>query len=179
MAQTDQLTRWRRLVHALLAVIAAANAGCLLAAAGVAGGTAAGYVYCKGKLCDAYTANFDDVWAAAHSALVDLGMPVVQEERGPLKGFLRTQLADGERVRIHFKVIPSKIPVEGTLTQVTIRVGTFGDHPASVRILSQISAHLAPAPLPPPTPPPLPAPVTLQPPAPVPAQPVEPPTQAK
>jgi hypothetical protein len=140
------LVQRRRLGIAYLAgaLIALANGGCLLVAAGAAagGGAAAGYVYCKGKVCDEFNANLDDVWAATHTSLVELGMPVLSEERGDGTGVIKTQLANGDKVRIHFDVVPSKIPVEGPLTRVGVRVATFGDHPASERILQQIGAHL-------------------------------------
>jgi hypothetical protein len=40
--------------------------------------------------------------------------------------------------------IPSRIPAEGMLTRISIRVGTFGDHPVSERVLYQVGAHLVP-----------------------------------
>jgi hypothetical protein len=132
----------------MLIVLALANSGCLLAVAGAAGGAAAGYAYCKGKLCDTYTASCDDTWAATRTALAELAMPIVKEERKASEGFIESRTADGERVRIYLQAETSRIPAEGQITRVCVRVATFGDHPVSDRILSQVGLHLAPAPLP-------------------------------
>ena len=131
------------LAYAALLGLALANGGCLLAAAGVAGGAAAGYAYYKGKITQEYNAGFEDTWAAANSALADLGMPVVAAEREGNTGFLDGRSADGERVRLSFETFPSPLPAEGALTRVGVRVATFGDGPASDRILNQIEAQLA------------------------------------
>lgn len=126
-----------------LAGLALANGGCLFLAAGAAaGGGAATYAYCKGKVCRTYNATLDDTWSAAHAALADLAMPVEGEERVAAKGHMRSRLADGSRVRITFEVEQSPIPAEGRLTCVGIRIATFGDQEISRRILDQIDAHL-------------------------------------
>ena len=72
--------KWARLVYVFVAATALLPGGCLLVAAGAAGGAAVGYVYCKGKVCDTYAANFDDSWAATHTALAELALPVSKEE---------------------------------------------------------------------------------------------------
>jgi hypothetical protein len=135
---------WNRIPYLLLLGAALANSGCLLAAAGAAGGGAAvaGYAYAKGKVCDEFNASFGDVWLATHAALADLGMPVLQEERTESTGFIKTQLANGDKVRIQFDIIPSKIPREGPQVKLAVRVGTFGDQPASDKILLQIGKHV-------------------------------------
>lgn len=134
-----------RTASLLLIALALANSGCLVIAAGAAGGAAGcAYAYGKGKVCSTYTAGFGDTWAALHTALQELGMPVVSEEREGLTGLVESKTADGERVRIHIDSLASKIPAEGEVTRVCVRVATFGDRPVSERLLDQISAHLAP-----------------------------------
>lgn len=133
-----------RLVYVLLAVLALANSGCLLVAAGAAGGAAMGYAYYKGKICQVYNAGFTDAWAATHTALADLGMPVVKEEQNGTCGSIETRTSDGEHVRIHLENIVSKFPAEGSLTRICVRVATFGDPFVSDRVLDQVGAHLAP-----------------------------------
>ena len=136
---------WRKRASLLgLAMALSASSGCLwLAASAAVGGAAgAGYCYYKGKVVRPYVANLNDVWAATHNALVELGMPVESESRDNISGTIHSHLADGERVHINLDVKESKIPAEGPLTIVSIRVGTFGDEAASVRILNQIDAHL-------------------------------------
>lgn len=142
-------TAWGRAAYAAVALVALANGGCLLVAAGACAGGAVGYAYCKGKVCQNYVADFNDTWAATHTALAELGMPVVSEERTAAgAGFIESRAADGERIRIYVDNVPSRVPSEGMLTTVGVRIATFGDYSLSDRILYQIGAHLAPAPAP-------------------------------
>ena len=141
---------WRKRAGLLVVAMAlSASSGCLwLAASAAVGGAAgAGYCYYKGKVTRPYVANLNDVWAATHTALAELGMRVESETRDNISGTIHSQLADGERVHINLDVKESKIPAEGPLTLVAIRVGTFGDEAASVRILNQIDSHLTHPPI--------------------------------
>jgi hypothetical protein len=125
------------------AVLAFANGGCLVAAAGAAaGGAAAGYAYYKGKINQHYAASLDDTLAATRTALGELEMPILREEREPDSGFIEARTRDGERVRVYLDRYASPIPAEGMLTRVAVRLATFGDEAASERILNQIGAHL-------------------------------------
>jgi len=143
---------WNRAACLLLAILAVGQSGCLLIAAGAAGGAAAGYAYYNGRVCQSYVANFEDAWAATHTALGELGMPILKEERQTSCGVIKTQTSDGDRIRIALDVIPSRIPAEGSLTRICVRVATFGDHPVSERILYQVGAHLVASPFMVPTP---------------------------
>ena len=145
-----QVLRKRFLLTAQLVLLLAAlaNSGCLLATAGIAGGAAIGYAYCKGRVCETYNANCEDTWAATRTALVELGMPIVKEERKGPEGFIESRTADGDHVRIYMEPETSRIPAEGQICRVSVRVAAFGDRPVSDRILDQVGAHLAPAPLP-------------------------------
>jgi hypothetical protein len=136
--------RWRQAwIYLALGLLALANGGCLVAAAGVAaGGGAAGYAYYKGNICQEYNATFDDTWAAVHTALNELGLPILNEERTGPTGFAVSRTGEGDRVRIALDVFNSPIPVEGPVTRVGVRVATFGDQPLSDRILNQVGAHL-------------------------------------
>src|SRR5260370_22895424 len=72
-------------------------------------------------------------------------MPILREELQGDEGLITTQTADGDRVRIRVNAVDSRIPAEGRVTRICVRVATFGDHPVSVAILDQVSTHLAPA----------------------------------
>ncbi|TMQ32058.1 MAG: DUF3568 family protein [Planctomycetota bacterium] len=134
-----------RLTLYLLAVgVALASSGCLLIAAGAAGGAAVGYVYYKGAVCATYNAGFADAFTASQAALRDLGMPIVLEEKKAAEGFLESRTADGERIRIYVEPLTSKIPAEAVQTRISVRVATFGDRPLSERILDQVGLHLTP-----------------------------------
>jgi hypothetical protein len=150
-----------RLLYPLLALVAVAQSGCLLAVAGAcAGGAAAtGYLYCKGKIYRDYQAGLPDVRNAVHAALLDLHFLIFTEEAKDGKAFLVTRTTNGKKVRIYLDCISSPIPAEGVLTRVAIRVATFGDEDVSARIFDQIAwrlanrATLVPAPAPGPAPP--------------------------
>jgi hypothetical protein len=135
--------KWVGAAYLVLAVATLANSGCLLVAAGAAAGGAAGYAYVQGNVSHTYNADLANTRAAVHSALNDLGMPVEKEEQDAAGAFIQTRLADGDPVKIHLETLASRIPAEGPLTEVGVRVATFGDHPMSERIHYQVGAHLA------------------------------------
>jgi hypothetical protein len=137
----------RGIAFVLVAGLAFASTGCLVAALGCAGAAAAagGYVYTQGNNCQLYAASFDDTFAAARIALTDLGMPIQEEKKENGTGYLRSQTSDGESVRVSLEPQPSKFPADRPQTTVCVRVGVFGDHPASVRIFDQLAQHLTPA----------------------------------
>src|SRR6266851_7593459 len=144
MDKVRRILRPRLAIGLLLWALAVGQGGCLWVAAGAAAGGAAGYAYYQGKSCQSFTANFDDTWAATHTALSELGMPILKEERHQGSGVIKSQTSDADRIRIALDAIPSRIPAEGMLTRICIRIGTFGDHPVSERILYQVGAHLVP-----------------------------------
>jgi hypothetical protein len=130
-----------------MAGAALANSGCLLAVAGV-GATAAGaagyLVYEGGEVVRRYDASYADVRNAVFTALAELGMPVLSEKSaGDGTGTIISRVADDDRVTITLETKVSRIPAEGPLTRVGVRVATWGDPPLSGRILDQVSSHLA------------------------------------
>jgi hypothetical protein len=126
-----------------LAAFTVVNSGCLaVAAAGAVAGGAAGYAYCKGKVCSTYIASPNDTWVALHAALNDLGLPIVSEQNGPDEHSIESRTANGERIRIYLDTVPNEIPTESPLTRICVRVATFGDHAVSTSILDQVSTHL-------------------------------------
>ena len=142
-----------RAVYLGLAVLALANGGCLLAAAGAVAGGAAGYAYYKGKVCRSYNADFGSTWAAVHTALAELNMPVEKEEADAASGSIHSRAGDGDAIRLQFDSLASAIPGEPPLTRVCVRVATFGDQELSERLLYQVGAHLVPGTGVPPPPP--------------------------
>jgi Protein of unknown function (DUF3568) len=136
-----------RIALLLVAALALASSGCLLVAAGAAGGAAVGYAYCKGKVCGAYNAGFEDTWAAVRTALGELGMAIRTEQHEGASGTITTRTNDAERVHIQVDQLAGRIPAEPVLTRVCIRVAAFGDRQVSERILDQVGYHLTPAPL--------------------------------
>jgi len=135
----------RHVLYVAVALLALAHGGCLWVAAGAAGGAAAGAAYYYGKVCQTFPSSLDDSAAAAKTGLADLGMPVLEEKREGGTVFIKSQTSDGDQVRIYLDPEASKFPADGPLTKLTVRVGAFGDHPSSNRVLDQIGVHLAPA----------------------------------
>jgi Protein of unknown function (DUF3568) len=166
MGKLGRNRRTRLWIFLFTAAVMVCQAGCLWVAAGAAAGGAAGYAYYRGKNCQSFPAGFEDSWAATRTALCDLGMPVLKEERNQGCGTIKTQTSDGDRVKIDLEVIPSRIPAEGMVTHICVRVGTFGDHPVSERVLYQVGAHLTAGPA---VMPPSPGVATMPPIAPVPS----------
>jgi hypothetical protein len=133
------------MVYLLLAAGALGSGGCLAVAAGAAAGAgAATYVYIRGKVCQDYPANFVDAWAAVQKTLQEERFPLVANENDGKSGKITTRTTDGTTITIDLEVLASRIPAEGNLTRVCVRVGVLGDQPLSERLLSRISSHLAP-----------------------------------
>jgi hypothetical protein len=128
----------------LLALLTLTQTGCLLVAAGAAGGAALGYAYYRGKVCQGYAATLPDTWAATHTALAELGFPISKEDQPA--GAIESRVgSDVIKISVDAYSAPyDPVPV----TQVCVRVATFGDHPLSERVLAQIGAHLVPTNLP-------------------------------
>jgi len=131
--------------YLLLAASALASGGCLAVAVGAAAatGAAAGYTYYRGGVAADYAADFNTAWAATQLSLRGLGMAAQGMRRtSETEGSLESQTGEGKAVRIALVTRPSKIPAEGPITQVQVRVGVIGDRALSERLLDQIQAHL-------------------------------------
>jgi hypothetical protein len=140
-AKRRQVGQWAYTIVALLALI---QGGCLLVAAGAAaGGAVAGYAYWRGRLYRDYPASITDSLAAVHTALLELQFPILREDPGATSAQINSRTTDGSTVRIYLDVMASRIPADGPLTRISIRVGAFGDEATSARLLDQISMHLA------------------------------------
>jgi hypothetical protein len=136
----------RRPALLLVASLTLVNAGCLAVAAGAAGAGAATYFYVKGKACQEYAASFKDTMQAVETSLKELGFPVDhKEESGATGEVLSRTRDDNATISIDLLTTTSRIPAEGSVTRVCIRIGTFGDQTLSQRLLTQIGSHLVPA----------------------------------
>jgi hypothetical protein len=142
-----------RIAYLVVAGLALVNGGCLaIAAAGAAGGAAAaGYYYYRGRIYRDYPAALPDTRAALRASLTELGFPVLGEEADGEGAFVKTRTADESTVRIYVDSVASRVPADGPTTRVSIRVGAFGDEAVSVRILNQVTMHLVPPTLVPPS----------------------------
>lgn len=105
----------------------------------VAGAAAAGagtYAYVKGDLKGTVEASVDQTWAATQSALKELGYLVVEQSKGVNDGELKARSPTDQKVTIKVKRQTE------TLTDLAIRVGTFGDEAVSRTVMERIQKHL-------------------------------------
>ncbi len=111
--------------------MAAAVGGAADVAAGA--GTVA-YIKDELKATEAYSVN--DVWIATERAVDEMQLIVTEKEHYATAGRLDAYTADNKKVRIHLKRQGDNI------TEITIRIGTFGDEEFSRFILSKIQRNL-------------------------------------
>lgn len=127
------------LLVALLGIIPLINNGCVAAAVGGAAGVAAGagtVAYIKGELKATEAYDVPTVWKATVRAVDELQLVVTDKYSDETAGKLEAITADNKKVRISLKRVGDNI------TEITIRVGTFGDEKISRFILSKIQKNL-------------------------------------
>jgi hypothetical protein len=149
----------RSLVGVLLLVTCVlGQAGCLAVVGGAAlGGTA--YAYHNGKATAWFPSDFADSWHAVKEALNDLALPIKAEQRHRLAGTIESATHTGTKITITLEEKPPKVGLSEHQTELTVRVGVFGDSEVSQRLLEQIRQRLAARQtLPPPPMPATPAP---------------------
>ena len=127
------------LLVGLLGIIPLINNACVAAAVGGAAGAAAGagtVAYIKGELKATEAYNVPTVWKATVMAVDELKLVVTDKYSDATAGKLEAMTADNKKVRISLKRQGDNI------TEITIRVGTFGDEELSRFILSKIQKNL-------------------------------------
>jgi hypothetical protein len=166
-----------RLVFLGLAAVTLLNGGCLAAAVvGAAGGGAAAlYSYQRGQLYREYPADLNATAAAVRVSLSELKLPPAVEKSDGGTVTFETKIPEGKKVHITAEAVTGRIPADGAVSRVTVRVGTLGDDANSARVLDQVSIHLIVPSAPPPASPPAPTPVVIQPPTPRPVETTAPP----
>jgi hypothetical protein len=135
-----------RVLFLVVAGVMLVNTGCLAVALGTvaAGGTAAAvYFYSNGRYYRDYQTKLPDAVEATRTALKELQMPIDKDDPGQDKAYFESKTGDGDPIRIDVTVIPSRIPAEGGVVRIGVRVGQLsGDQNVSARILDQVSLHL-------------------------------------
>ncbi|MCX5660016.1 MAG: DUF3568 family protein [Planctomycetota bacterium] len=113
------------------------NSGCILAAAAVGAGAAAGGVlYVKGELQADLSAPPDKATAASKKALTDMSMIGVAATGTAVDGLVTARTANDKRIEVTIK------GKGGNQSSVGIRVGIFGDEEVSRSILARIQDNL-------------------------------------
>ena len=124
------------LLGMLLAVILALGSGCAVLLVGAAAGAGVGtYAYVNGELKDSETVSVDAARNATLAAMKDLGYAVVEDQRDSLTATIAAR-STGDK-----KVYVTLTKQSATITEIRIRVGTFGDQSLSQQILDKIKSH--------------------------------------
>ena len=106
-----------------------------IGAAAAAVGTGA-YFYIKGDLKRNYEAPMDKTWDATTNAVEALKLNVESQNHDALTGVIKGKMADDKSFEINLK------RVGDNLTEVGVRIGTFGDRERSETIHDKIHSLL-------------------------------------
>jgi hypothetical protein len=110
------------------------SCGCAaLVVGGAAGAGAVAYV--RGELKSMEDASLNRVWVAARQAMTNLEFSLTSEEKDAFNGILIAQGAGDKKITV---TLARKSDL---VTEVRIRVGTFGDEAMSRKILETIRKH--------------------------------------
>jgi hypothetical protein len=104
--------------------------------AAVAAAGAGTYYYVKGDLQRNYEAPMDKTWEATIKAVEALKLSVESQKHDALTGVIKGKMADEKSFEINLKRIGDN------LTEVGVRIGTFGDRERSEAIHNKIHSML-------------------------------------
>jgi L-fucose isomerase-like protein len=107
-------------------------------AAWVAGGAAAGigtYKYIKGELESTEKVSLDKAYQATQTAMEDLEFTITSKQKDAFDGEVIARRATGKKVTVKLK------RQSDSVTQIKIRVGTFGDETISKDILDTMKKY--------------------------------------
>jgi len=119
----------------LIGLSACSRKWAVIGAAAAAVGAGA-YYYIKGDLKRNYEAPMDKTWDATVSALEALQINVESKQHDALTGVIHGKLADGKSFTVNLKRLGE------TLTEVGVRIGTFGDRERAEAIHDKILSKL-------------------------------------
>ena len=120
----------------VLAAVAALSNGCLLFVAAAGAGAGVGtYAYVSGELQATETVTLDKAWDASQAAMKDLSYSITEKQKDALQAKLVARGAGDKRVEVKLE------KKSETVTQIGIRVGTFGDETLSRQILATMKSH--------------------------------------
>jgi len=127
----------KKLVFVVLVVIFCGGAllieGCAVALVGAGAGTVA---YVKGSLKVVMDEELDDVYEATVKALYQLEITPSEKEKDALAARIAARNAQDDKITIKLKA------AENNLTEVSIKIGFFGDRSQSQAIYDKIKENL-------------------------------------
>ena len=104
--------------------------------AAVAAAGAGTYYYIKGDLKRSYEAPMDKTWDATVKSVEELKLTTESTEHDAFNGVIKGKMADGKSFSINVKRLGEN------LTEVGVRIGTFGDRVRSEAIHDKIHSKL-------------------------------------
>lgn len=128
----------RIILAVLLSGIAFGASGCLLVAVGA--GAAGTVAYVKGELEATLSAGMDSSYAATLKALDQLQIVPTQKLKDSLSAEVTARTADDTKITVKLTRVDEKV------TNLSIRVGVFGDQEKSTTIYSRIKQNLSQTP---------------------------------
>lgn len=117
------------------AIAAVYLSGCAAVIIGGAAG-AGTYAYIRGEMKGNENATLDRTWSATQAAMKDLEFTVTTQQKDALQARLIARTALDKKIEINLTKISDN------LTEVRIRVGTFGDQTLSHTIVQSIEKRL-------------------------------------
>lgn len=127
----------QRIALLLLLALTGALQGCPMILMGVgATGGVAGTTYAKGELEQVHAAPYNTVWDATLHALRTMNVAVSETQKDQISAKAVGAELDGTSVTV------TVLPITRDTTSIRVRVGTFGDRPASERIQGEIAVVL-------------------------------------
>lgn len=133
----DKAKFQRLIIIVMITIFPLMQIGCVVAAVGVGAAAGAGTIaYLKGELKALEDANIDRVWRATEGAVNELNFIVTNKVKDAVSAKLDALTADNKSVHITLK------RKTDSLTEITIRIGTFGNEELSRLILEKIQKRL-------------------------------------
>jgi type IV secretory pathway TrbL component len=126
----------KMILSMLLAALFMAGSGCALLVIGAAAGAGAGtVVWVKGELKSTENVSLDRASRAALKAMADLGYGVGEKQQDRTSLTLTAYGAGDKKIHVALEETSANI------TEIRIRVNTFGDEALSRQILEKIRAN--------------------------------------
>ena len=128
-------TRWLMTVMAAALVILGAGCAAVLVGGAVAGAGVGTYAYVNGELKDTETVPLDKAWNASQAAMKDLEFPIITKTKDALQAEVKARTSGDKKILVKLKKVSDGV------TEIRIRVGTFGDETTSQLILNKTKSH--------------------------------------
>jgi hypothetical protein len=129
----------KRILRAMGVVVTgvslACAGGCVALAVGAAAGAGA-YAYHAGKLTATLDGSLDESYEASRAALKSLEFTETSAAKDAFEGRIVAKMADNTDVKVGLEKKGE------AATEITIRIGTFGDEAKSTAILADIRKRL-------------------------------------